>query len=62
MLTKVDLLPSLRFDLEACLRNIRQVNPTAPILQTSAYSPETLKDWLAWLEDQVRGKRTPSHS
>lgn len=57
VLSKCDLLPVLRFDLPACLGNIRQVNPGAPILQTSAYDPETLAAWLAWLEDQVRQKR-----
>lgn len=62
VLTKCDLLPVLRFDLETCLRNIRQVNPTAPILQTSAYQPETLHGWLDWLEGQVHSKRTASRS
>ncbi len=62
VLTKCDLLPALRFDLETCLRNIRQVNPNAPILQTSAYHPETLQPWLDWLEGQVRSKRISPRS
>jgi hydrogenase nickel incorporation protein HypB len=60
VLTKCDLLPALRFDLETCHANIRQINPTAPILETSAYYPETLKDWLAWLEGRVQQKHTSS--
>ena len=56
VLTKCDLLPVLRFNLDACLKNIRQVNPHAPILQTSAYQPETLQPWLDWLVQQVNKK------
>jgi hydrogenase nickel incorporation protein HypB len=66
VLTKCDLLPALRFNLETCLRNIRQVNPLAPILQTSAYNLETLASslpetggisWLGWLEGKVASTR-----
>ena len=60
VLTKCDLLPSLRFDLETCRANIRQINPKAPILETSAYNPSTLEKWLAWLESQVRQKGASS--
>lgn len=56
VLTKCDLLPFLRFDLNACLGNIRQVNPRAAILQTSAYLPGQNQAWLDWLEEQVRLK------
>ncbi len=62
VISKCDLLPVLRFDLPACLGNIRQVNPGAVILQTSAYTPETLNAWLAWLEDRVQEKRRASQS
>jgi hydrogenase nickel incorporation protein HypB len=61
VLTKCDLLPVLRFNLETCLSNIRQVNPHAPILQTSAYQPGTLQSWLEWLETQVHSKRQTSN-
>jgi hydrogenase nickel incorporation protein HypB len=54
VLTKCDLLPHLRFDMSTCLANIRQVNPQAAILQTSAFQPDGLRDWLAWIEKQVR--------
>jgi hydrogenase nickel incorporation protein HypB len=58
VLTKCDLLPALRFDLKTCLSNIRQVNPNAPILQTSAYAPESLESWMTWLESQTQKKHS----
>jgi len=49
LLNKVDLLPHLRFDLERCLANARQVNPAIEILQVSATAGDGLEDWLAWI-------------
>ncbi|MDO9073548.1 MAG: hydrogenase nickel incorporation protein HypB [Rubrivivax sp.] len=50
LLNKVDLLPHLRFDLQACLANARRVNPAIEILQVSATSDEGMDAWLAWIE------------
>ncbi len=49
VLTKIDLLPYLPFNLGKCLSNARQVNPALEILQTSAIHPSDLHPWLAWL-------------
>jgi hydrogenase nickel incorporation protein HypB len=54
VLTKIDLLPHLRFDLEACRHNARQINADLEILEVSAYSQETLGPWLEYLERRVR--------
>src|SRR5215510_1215536 len=35
VLTKVDLLPHLDFNLDQCIANIRRVNPDAPLFQVS---------------------------
>jgi hydrogenase nickel incorporation protein HypB len=60
VLTKCDLLPHLRFDLQSCLANIRKVNPQAVILQTSAYQPDGLHDWLTWIDERIQLNRTSS--
>ncbi|MCU0646834.1 MAG: hydrogenase nickel incorporation protein HypB [Gemmatimonadaceae bacterium] len=53
LVTKIDLLPHLRFDLSKALSAIRAVNETAPILCVSAESGAGMDDWLGWLHAQV---------
>lgn len=50
VLTKSDLLPHLRFDVDACIENVRRVNPSASVLQLSAWTREGMAPWLAVLE------------
>lgn len=49
LVSKVDLLPHLQFDIEACLEDIRQVNSDVPIFQVSAQTGEGIGEWLNWL-------------
>ncbi|MGO4152295.1 hydrogenase nickel incorporation protein HypB [Cupriavidus sp. YAF13] len=49
VLTKTDLLPHLRFDVERCVRYARQVNPGIEILHVSAQTGEGMQAWYAWL-------------
>jgi len=49
ILNKVDLLPHLKFDVDACLDYARRVNPGIKILQVSATSGEGMDDWFAWI-------------
>lgn len=49
VLTKMDLLPHLRFNMDLCIQNYRQVNPVAETLMVSAYSHEGLQQWLDWI-------------
>ncbi len=46
LITKIDLLPHLNFDLAACLAHLRAINPHAPCLQLSATSGEGMAAWL----------------
>ena len=50
ILTKVDLLPYLRFDVEKCEAYARRVNPRIKIIRLSATTGEGLDTWLNWLE------------
>ncbi len=53
LLTKVDLLPHLSFDVAQCIEYARRVNPKIEVLQVSAKSGEGMDAWLAWLERGV---------
>jgi hydrogenase nickel incorporation protein HypB len=50
LLNKVDLLPYLQFDVEACIVNARRVNPRIEVLLVSASTGQGLEAWLAWVE------------
>ncbi len=54
ILNKVDLLPHLDFDVEACIANARKVNPGIAVLKVSARSGEGMEEWLAWIADGRR--------
>jgi hydrogenase nickel incorporation protein HypB len=52
VLNKVDLLPYVTFDPEACIAFARQVNPKLQVISVSATRGDGLDDWYAWLRDQ----------
>ncbi|WP_199431945.1 hydrogenase nickel incorporation protein HypB [Qaidamihabitans albus] len=49
LLTKVDLLPHLRFDTERFAEHLSRVNPRAGVLPVSAVTGEGLDRWHGWL-------------
>lgn len=51
VLNKVDLLPYLSFDVEACIANARRVNPDIQVLQVSATSGEGMPDFYSWISE-----------
>ncbi|ELM3658242.1 hydrogenase nickel incorporation protein HypB [Edwardsiella piscicida] len=50
IINKIDLLPYLQFDVDACIANARRINPQIQVIQLSATSGEGMDAWLAWLE------------
>jgi hydrogenase nickel incorporation protein HypB len=56
ILTKVDLQPHVRFDLDRCIRYARQVNPKFDILQLSATRGGGLSTWYQWLRERMPGR------
>ncbi|NJL80122.1 MAG: hydrogenase accessory protein HypB, partial [Richelia sp. SM2_1_7] len=50
IITKIDLLPYVQFDVEKCIEYAQQVNPNICIFQLSAVTGEGLHDWYQWLE------------
>jgi hydrogenase nickel incorporation protein HypB len=53
ILTKIDLLPYVQFDVEQCLEYARQVNPKIRIFQVSALTGSGLETWYKWLNSQA---------
>lgn len=53
ILTKIDLLPYLNFDVDRCIAYARQVNPTIEIFQVSATTGVGLSDWYSWLQERL---------
>jgi hydrogenase nickel incorporation protein HypB len=53
VITKTDLLPLLRFDLERCRNNALQVNPDLGIIETSAYTKGGIEEWISYLRARV---------
>jgi hydrogenase nickel incorporation protein HypB len=49
IVNKVDLLPYVDFDLEACRRHVATVNPSARVLALSATSGDSVTSWYDWL-------------
>lgn len=49
LLTKIDLMPYLDWNLEKCIEHLRKVNSKAPILQVSAKTGEGLSSWIDFL-------------
>ncbi|RZM81791.1 hydrogenase nickel incorporation protein HypB [Leptolyngbya iicbica] len=54
VLTKIDLLPYVNFDVQRCLDYARQVNPQLRIFQVSATTGAGLADWYDWLKATVQ--------
>lgn len=49
LLSKVDLLPHLRVNLQLMMENAREINPRLKIFPVSAYTGEGLDAWYGWL-------------
>jgi len=58
ILSKVDLLQHLQFDVDRCLEFARQVNPTLEILQVSAVTGDGLEGWYGWLRSLIAQRAT----
>ena len=53
VLTKIDLLPHLEFDIDRCLDYARRVNPNIRTFLVSAKSGEGMEDWLNWIRSAL---------
>lgn len=53
IVNKSDLLPYVDFDVDDCLRQIRQINPSAEFLVLSATTGDGLAAWYDWLDGSL---------
>jgi hydrogenase nickel incorporation protein HypB len=49
VLSKIDLLPHLDFDVGSCIEHARSINPDIAVLQVSARTGEGMVGWIDWL-------------
>ncbi len=49
VLTKVDLLPHLTFDIDACVKYIRRINGDIPVMKLSAANGTGMDEWIEYL-------------
>jgi hydrogenase nickel incorporation protein HypB len=56
LLSKTDLLPHIRFDVERAVANALCVNPTLQVFRVSAYSGEGLPQWYGWLRSELAAR------
>jgi len=57
VLTKIDLLPHLDYDIEAARRFARQVNPALRIFEVSTRDGSGMDAWTAFLAEQVAARQ-----
>jgi len=57
ILTKIDLLPYLNFDVEACINYAKRVNPDLKVFQLSSTNGEGLDDWYDWIKCGVHAAK-----
>ena len=50
LITKIDLLRHVLFDLDKCLDYARQINPKIEIIKISATTGEGMEEWFHWIE------------
>ena len=55
VLTKIDLLPHIPFNIDACLNYIRQINAQTPILKVSSVKGDGVDEWIQYLAECVEG-------
>ena len=49
VLTKVDLLPYLPFDIDVCVKYIRRINGDIPVMKLSAANGTGMDEWIEYL-------------
>jgi len=55
LISKVDLLEHVDFDVDACIEHARCVNPEIEIIQLSTKTGAGMDRWIAWLKARQRG-------
>ena len=57
LLTKTDLLPYVRFDVEIFRRDVRALNPKSPIVELDLVSGAGVDKWISFISAKIAEKR-----
>jgi hydrogenase nickel incorporation protein HypB len=55
VLNKIDLFPYSGVSADELFRNVREVNPQAPVFPVSCRTGEGVSAWTSWLRDRING-------
>jgi len=58
LLTKIDLLPYVKFDREMFLRDVRGINPKSPIIELDLISGTGIGEWISFLSGRLQEKKS----
>jgi hydrogenase nickel incorporation protein HypB len=58
IINKIDLLPYVSFDVEACIANAHRINPSLEVFRTSCTTGEGFEDWCDWIRKGVARSAT----
>lgn len=61
VISKIDLLPHVSFDVDRCKEGIWQVNPDLPVMLLSSTTGEGLDAFVSWLRGRYEHKALQSH-
>jgi hydrogenase nickel incorporation protein HypB len=53
LLSKIDLVPHIRFDVERAVANALKVNPRLRVFRVSSYTGEGMPQWYGWLKGEL---------
>jgi hydrogenase nickel incorporation protein HypB len=56
VLSKIDLLPHVDFDVERCIAHARKVNPAIEVLRLSSRTGQGMEAWMEWLLALAAGR------
>jgi len=53
ILSKIDLLPHVDFDVERCVDHARSINPKIDVLTLSSRTGEGMQGWFSWIDQSA---------
>ena len=54
LINKIDVMPNFDFDLEACKKYVRRLNPNMKIIPISARNGDGIAEWADWLRTEIK--------
>ncbi|RKX85596.1 MAG: hydrogenase accessory protein HypB [Spirochaetes bacterium] len=60
VLNKIDLLPYVPFDRKVFYKDIKNLNPKLPVIETSCTTGEGVDAWIKWIKEFITENRAQS--